>query len=92
MKNLWLEMNFYRKGRLVGGSFATFNGEEEDFQKLIDEEGNPIEGLREFMAKLARARRYDFSTSEHGVTEKTEVYGAYDVETFKIETAWNAEG
>lgn len=92
MQNLWLKMNFYRKGRLVGGSFATFRGKEEDLQKLTDEEGNPIEGLREFMAKLARARRYDFSTSEHGVTEGTEVYGAYDVDAFEIETAGNAEG
>lgn len=66
-QELRLEMSFYRKGKLIGGSFVTFTGTEEEIRDVFDENGNLDEEIIEFMAHRAGVRRYGVSTSAYEI-------------------------
>lgn len=67
-----LEMSFYRKGKLVGGSFCVFTGTEEEIRGVLDENGKLDEELIEFMAHRAGVRRYGVSTSAYEIVNVTD--------------------
>lgn len=57
-----LETSFYRNGKFVGGSFAVFDGTEEDFRDVRESKAID-ESIIEFMARRAGVRNYDISRS-----------------------------